>query len=81
MGLQFGLKEKVEGKNKMVKKKTKKIWNNILLALALLIVIATHIAILAMGIPQEQLGGHASLNLIAAGMIIVHVILEEFIIK
>jgi len=49
----------------MVKQKTKKIWARISISLGLLIVTVTHIAILSMGIPQDLLGGHAVINLVA----------------
>lgn len=55
----------------MVKKKrTKTIFAWILMILGLLVVFGTHIAILAMGIPQDSLGGHAMLN-IGAGISIL----------
>ena len=59
----------------MAKGKGLKITAWILLVLGLLIGITTHIAILAMGIPQEMLGGHATLNLTAMGLIILGLIL------
>lgn len=54
----------------MVKKKTKKLIKNIMFWLGALIVIATHVAIIAIGLPQDMLGGHAFINLIAATLII-----------
>jgi hypothetical protein len=35
------------------------------------IVVVTHIGILAQGLPQEALGGHAALNLFAVLLIVV----------
>ncbi len=55
----------------MVKQKTKNIWASILIILGLLIVTLTHIAIFAMGLPQEMLGGHATINLVAVLLILV----------
>jgi len=41
------------------------------------IVIITHIALLSMTIPQELLGGHAVINLIASGLIISGIYLRS----
>lgn len=54
-----------------------KIINEGLLVLGLLIVFGTHIMILAKGIPQEMLGGHAVLNIIAGVFILIHIIADE----
>lgn len=60
----------------MVKKKTKKMISWLLLLGGLFIVFATHIAILAKGIPQDSLGGHALLNLVGGSMIVAYKIME-----
>lgn len=53
----------------MVRKKTKKLFFNVLYWIGISAVVSTHVAILAMGIPQDMLGGHAMINLVAAALI------------
>ncbi len=50
--------------------KNRVLMKKVLLILGLLIVFGTHISIIAMGLPQNLLGGHATLNIIA-GLLIV----------
>ena len=65
----------------MVKKKTKKILNNIFLFwFPILIVAISHIGIIAMGLPQELIKQHAALNLFAVVLLLAHYVLEEFVI-
>jgi len=60
----------------MVKKKTLRRWGWISLGAGLLVVIGSHIAILAN--PLMALGvPHAVVNLVAAGLIIAHQVLEN----
>jgi len=54
----------------MVKKKNKKIINQIIYAIGISIVFLTHIAMLILGgLPENQMMGHAIINLIAGSMI------------
>ena len=52
-----------------------KITGWILVVLGLLVTYGTHIAILAMGINQDLLGGHAMLNIVASVFITIGIIL------
>ena len=54
----------------MVKQKVKKRIKQIMFWTGSAIVVTTHIVILSAGLPQDQLGGHAFLNLVASGLII-----------
>jgi len=60
----------------MVKRKFK-LMGKILQIVGISIVIITHIALLSMTIPQELLGGHAVINLIASGLIISGIYLRS----
>lgn len=55
--------------------KIKKIIAWILIVLGLLVTYGTHIGILAMGINQDALGGHATINIIASVLITIGIVL------
>lgn len=62
----------------MVKKKTKKILNVLLLAPALLIIFGTHIRLLTMGfLPQGLINQHATINLLAGVLIVIYLFLQR----
>lgn len=61
----------------MAKKKTKRLWNILLLAPALLTIFGTHIMIFTSGLSQGLLNSHATVNLIAGVMIVINLFLQR----